>query len=134
MTSEAYSVACRALRAGRRAFKKELAEFLSDASSQEISKEMFDKKREYFKTLWEEIVVSNNDCISSLDEDDDKEIIDDLDEELGELKEKEELNKLEGDLAKKLVVVVEDVKNVESCVTADDPSDNAEKLRRGSER
>ena len=92
MASESFSTANRALRAQTRAFKKELSEFLSDASSQEISKEIVDKKREYFETLWVEVVVSNNDCISLLDNDDDheREMIDDLNDILEGLKEKEE--------------------------------------------
>ena len=74
MTSQAFLTANRALRLKRRAFSNEITEFLSDASSDgRISKEAFIEKREYFEKIWEEIVISTEDCISLLDDGDDDE-------------------------------------------------------------
>ena len=129
MISPAFVMPNRALRMQRRAFLKELTEFLSDASTEVISKEIFDGKKEYFEKLWDEIVVSHNDCISLLDEDDDneKEMIEDLNANLEGLKlKKDGLNWLEGDLEKKLAATV-DVKQVEPGVIDGVPLDSVKK-------
>ena len=103
MTSPAFVTANRALRRQRRAFSKELTEFLSDASTEGISKDVFDGKKEYFEELWKEIVLSTEDCISLLDngEDSEGEILEDLKNNLELLKYKKgRLIWLEEDLEK----------------------------------
>ena len=73
MASDVFSIANRALRLQRQGVAKELTEFLGDASTKRISKELFDEKREYFEKLWNEIVLSTEDCISLLDNGEDSE-------------------------------------------------------------
>ena len=69
MSSTAYSVANRALRAKRRAFSKELTVALSDAKSETgLNIEAFKKKEDHFECNWTEIVTPTEDCINLIDD------------------------------------------------------------------
>ena len=70
MTSPAFSVADRALRAKRRAFSNELTAVLNEAKSEAgLNKKAFEEKG-YFEQNWAEIVTSTEDCIKLIDDGD----------------------------------------------------------------
>ena len=68
MTSQAFSIADRALRVKRRAYSNELTAVLNKAKSEAgLSKEVFEEKKDYFEHNWTEIATSTEDCISLID-------------------------------------------------------------------
>ena len=124
MSSEAFSTADRALRVQRRVLRKELTAFLGDTESlNELSREDFAKRKEYFEGLWKKVVASTESCLNLIDNGDDEDglIAEGVNEGLESLRFlMDRLNILEGDIEKRLAVV-EDTKSVESLVTAIDP-------------
>ena len=129
MSSETFSAADRALRVQRRALIKELTAFLGDTESlNELSREDFAKRKEYFEGLWKKVVASTEGCSNLIDDGDDEDglIAEGLNEGLEGLRFlMDRLNILEGDIEKRLAVV-EDTKSIESLVTDIDPLGNEE--------
>ena len=73
MSSTAFSIGNRALRAKRRTFSKDLIAALDDVKSNfGLTKEAFNEKKDYFESAWEEIVTSTEDCVNLIDDREDE--------------------------------------------------------------
>ena len=111
MTEESrreYNVASSDLCIKRRAFSKELSDFLLLAASESPpSREDFLDKKIYFENRWDVIVAATKSCLSLLNEDDDPggEKSDNLNGVLGDLRDrKSRMDYLEGEYLRKLSV------------------------------
>ena len=87
MDSESFEAATRALHVKRRSFVREITGFLKDARSEGgLSKERFYEKKEYIERCWGEIVSCTKDCVSMVDNVEDREeIVNELNENLESL-------------------------------------------------
>ena len=91
MASEAVLTANQALHIKRRTFLREITSFLNDArSGVGVSKEVFNKRGDYFENIWEEIVAATEGCINLVD-DEGEEIVEELRDQLVGLQEKNDL-------------------------------------------
>ena len=89
MTSQAFTVANRALHLKKEFFSNEITSFLSDASSKgDVPKEAFIEKKGYFEKIFWKIVVATDSCVKLLDDGEDEggEIAETLREHLEDLR------------------------------------------------
>ena len=107
-TMRQFNVASSDLRVKRRAFSRELSEFLLIAASESPpSREDFLDKKKYFEGLWDVLVAATKSCLSLLSEGDDPdgEIADNLNGILGDLRDRKgRLDYLEEEYLRKLSV------------------------------